>query len=370
MKKYYIIGGGIAGLSKAFFLLNKGIKGENIHIFESSSHLGGRCFSFYDKKLDRIIDIGTHLIIGANKNTISLLKKIKSWHSFEKIKPFGFPVFDIKQNEGFIIKDNLKSIKKFKNENLQNLLCESIFNVSKSEILPRYFWKNILRAGYLGRFSAQPYLAKNSLYEDLIEPLVNLLKNKGVKINLGHKLKEVRIEENRIKSLKFDSKIRIENNEVIFAVPLDNLAELIPVLKEELECEFSPIINIHFRTSMRVSLPNEVKMMGVINGFCHWLFVKDDVLSVTISDAEQYMDRSEEEIAREAWEEVCKIRGRVAPFLPNYRVIKSKKATVKKVNINKNRYNIYDNMQVIGDWMVEDYPNSIEAAIRSAKKIS
>ena len=368
MKKYHIIGGGLSGLCKAYFLLKKGVRGENIKIYEASANVGGRCYSFYDKKLDRIVDVGTHLIIGANWRTIKLLWSVKALKNFKKVKPVKYPIFDIENNDFFELTTSINSLNKLKNKSVLSLLCESIFNVSKEEINTKLFNKNLFRAFILGKFSMQPYLARNNLYDDLIKPLLEYLLKKDVEINLGQKLSKIRIEKNRICELKFDKNIDVKNDEIIFAISPDNLANLIPELKEKLPKEFSSIINIHYRTSMRISLPAERTFMGVINGFCHWIFVKNDVLSVTISNADKYIDMSDDEIARKAWAEVCKIRGREAPFIPNYRVIKSKKATTKKIGIKKHNYNIYKNIKIIGDWSVGDYPNSIEASIINAKR--
>ena len=44
----YVIGAGIAGLSAAYTLTKAGIP---VAVYEASAHAGGRCHSFFDKKL-------------------------------------------------------------------------------------------------------------------------------------------------------------------------------------------------------------------------------------------------------------------------------------------------------------------------------
>ena len=74
----YVIGGGLSGLSTAVNLVDSGLR---VTLYESSSNLGGRCRSYFDKKLDQTIDNGNHLVLSGNEYVRKYLKKIGSHHS-------------------------------------------------------------------------------------------------------------------------------------------------------------------------------------------------------------------------------------------------------------------------------------------------
>ena len=85
MKNIYIIGAGLAGLSAS------------VNIFESSNLIGGRCRSFFDKRIGQEIDNGNHLVFSANKNFYELCKIVRSLNSLQ-ILPFDLDFFDKKQS--------------------------------------------------------------------------------------------------------------------------------------------------------------------------------------------------------------------------------------------------------------------------------
>lgn len=76
--KVIIIGAGVAGMSSAMHLIESGYA---VDIYEISNKVGGRCFSFIDKKFpDIILDNGQHVFAGAYKNFLELL----DWLGTEK----------------------------------------------------------------------------------------------------------------------------------------------------------------------------------------------------------------------------------------------------------------------------------------------
>ena len=71
MKKYAIIGAGWAGCSAAVELTKRG---HQVHLFEASRTLGGRARQVNSRGL--IIDNGQHILLGAYKATLALLKTV------------------------------------------------------------------------------------------------------------------------------------------------------------------------------------------------------------------------------------------------------------------------------------------------------
>ena len=79
MKKCIIIGGGIAGLTAAAYLVKEGIQ---ITVLESSPKLGGRAYSFIDQKTNRQIDNGQHILMGCYTDTIKFLNLVGAQGNF------------------------------------------------------------------------------------------------------------------------------------------------------------------------------------------------------------------------------------------------------------------------------------------------
>ncbi|MBI5756537.1 MAG: FAD-dependent oxidoreductase [Nitrospirae bacterium] len=73
MKKVIIIGGGFAGLTASAELLSAGF---HVTLIEQRRFLGGRAYSFFDKKAGIELDNGQHILMGCYEKTFRFLKKI------------------------------------------------------------------------------------------------------------------------------------------------------------------------------------------------------------------------------------------------------------------------------------------------------
>ena len=71
----HVIGAGLAGLSAAVRLADAG---RCVTVYEVAPNAGGRCRSFYDRRLDRIIDNGNHLILSGNNSVMHYLDTIRA----------------------------------------------------------------------------------------------------------------------------------------------------------------------------------------------------------------------------------------------------------------------------------------------------
>ncbi len=69
-----IVGGGWAGISAAARAVDHGLSAV---LLEAAPQLGGRCFSFYDRRFGEWLDNGVHVFIGAYREALSLLRRWK-----------------------------------------------------------------------------------------------------------------------------------------------------------------------------------------------------------------------------------------------------------------------------------------------------
>ena len=104
---------------------------------------------------------------------------------------------------------------------------------------------------------------------------------------------------------------------------------------------------------------------------CQWVFRKNHLLSVTISNANDLVEQDANILARQAWQEVSTIiPGRVIP-LPPYRVVKERRATISQTPaqdiLRPNSCTNWENLHLAGDWINTGLPATIESAVQSGQ---
>ncbi|TAN59318.1 MAG: FAD-dependent oxidoreductase, partial [Magnetospirillum sp.] len=87
----HIVGAGLAGLAAAVAAAKAGTR---VVMHEAAGHAGGRCRSFRDEKLDRVIDNGSHLVLGANRTTLAYAQAIGGLEAMVAAEPC-FPFVDL-----------------------------------------------------------------------------------------------------------------------------------------------------------------------------------------------------------------------------------------------------------------------------------
>lgn len=386
MSTIYIIGAGISGLAAAKKLVDKNHK---IVVFEATNYPGGRCRTFYDEKLGLEIDNGTHLALFSN-NALMELADSKQLFIAEKAK---FDFVNLKTNSKWDV--NIGSGKipwlssKPPGASLWNLLndfrklnCDrpisdildtssarwgnfwaplilAVMNTDPSEASARLMYRvlseTLLRGGYYSR----PVMALNGLSKAFVEPT-----SKRVDVRYGAIMKGSVVNNNKVTKIIFrDFEIELKTDDaLIMALPWVAAHEIFPYLPKP--SEFNPIINVHFKTANSVKNP---QMIGLVGGCSHWIFRRKNIASVTISAASELAKQSSETIAKQVWDEVCKLSG--GGSIPEHRVIKEKLATFKaSPTTDASRpatVTRFANMFIAGDWTATGLPATMEGAARS-----
>lgn len=141
--------------------------------------------------------------------------------------------------------------------------------------------------------------------------------------------------------------------------------------------EFESILNLHFRLDER-PIPQgsfaQCGFMGVIGGVTEWVFLRENILSVTVSAANRYADQNQDDLARTIWQEVCRacdavLEQPLPPAPAAQRVVWEKRATFAATP-EQNRLRCGPatplvNLALAGDWTNTGLPATLEGAMRS-----
>ncbi len=401
----HIIGAGIAGLSAAVRLVDARIK---VVVHEAASFAGGRCRSYHDPTLGLVIDNGNHLLLSGNHEALDYLDRIGSRGTLRDPGAAIFDFADLRSGErwrldlseghipwwlldrkkrvpgsafgeylaplGVFMKGRKATVgdamacKGRLYERLWRPLLTSALNTDPPESsagLTAALLRETLAAG--GK-ACHPLFAGHGLAQSFIDPALAFLTTRNSPVQFGHRLRAIRFEGEHAVALDFDRAQHAldTDNSVILSVPPWIAQDLLPGLTAP--DEFRGILNVHFQIAPPRGQP---AILGVVSGNIDWLFAFPDRLSVTISNADRFIDRPRHGLAAEIWEEVAALTG-LAPDLPPWQIVKEKRATFAatpaqdaKRPVSRTRW---ANVVLAGDWVQTGLPATIEGAVRSGYK--
>jgi squalene-associated FAD-dependent desaturase len=218
-----------------------------------------------------------------------------------------------------------------------------------------------------GRFCL-PRIASPNLAAAFVKPAVSFLTRQGAKIRFGERLRAIAFRDSSVSALDFGAFqiIPAAGERVILAVPYWVAATLVPGIS--VPDHNSAIVNAHYRAAAPSGAP---AMLGVIGGTAEWVFAFPERLSVTVSGADNIVDRDRAELAAILWQDVAKAHG-LTSELPQWQIVKEKRATFRatpdqdaKRPQAKTRWT---NLFLAGDWTATGLPATIEGAVRSGQK--
>ncbi len=341
---YHIIGGGVSGLSCAWFLKkNKNIK---VVVYEAKNILGGRAFSYDDDKFKCKLDNAVHTIIGANKFMSSFVKK----DEWEYTKYFVDSEYSVVDNA------------LFRN---RNILYKAFCNTQANEVAYK-IKHNILRMLFpFTKSKRKVWFSKG----DISQRIINVLSAKADEIKLNSMLKDMKTENGRVTLLDFgEYKVDItKNDKVILAMDNYDCAKFISVNR----LEYSQTVNITYFTSQTIFLPRGASFVAQKNGIADFVFVNNGMITAVISDYKNKM--KDEDLAIKIWKEIDALRGVDSAFMPKYKISHYQKATIKQDTANnllrpKNALTEFSNVFIAGDWTMKNYPCCMEIAVKSAQR--
>lgn len=379
----HVVGAGLAGLAAAV----AGIRaGWHVALHEASPQAGGRCRSFRCERLDRVIDNGTHLLLGANHTALAFAAAIGGHEALTRGEPV-FPFLDLTSGRHWTVSGRawkagigetlaalgfpwvseretvavrLGPARSF--ADLWEPLCVAALNTAPSDASARLF-STLIRALLLGGGeSLRPWHTSGGLSATFAGPAVATLAAHGAELHFRRRL--IGIAEN---ALAFDhGTLRLGGSDrVVLALPpwaLDGVVTL-PAFATR------AIVNVHYRLPATVVLPGGQPFLALVGGLPQWLSARDDVLSVTVSAADRLVDRPSEDIAAKLWHDIAVALGWTRERPLAARVIKERRATLAHtpdvVRARPGPATKMDWLFLAGDWLAGPWPCTIEAAVAS-----
>ncbi|MCP4330977.1 MAG: NAD(P)-binding protein [Alphaproteobacteria bacterium] len=406
MTRVHIIGAGLAGLAAATRLSRHG---HDVTVYEAAGHAGGRCRSYHDDVLGIEIDNGNHLLLSGNHAAMDFLDEVGSRGTLFASERAAFPFVDFADDARWTIRPNrgrlpwwvlsprmrvpnttaadyfralrLRSVDE--NETVAEVfdpqqpsfrrfwepLTVAILNARADEAAASLLWPVLKETFGRGEQACRACIARTGLSNSFARPAVSALKSRGRAVHFNARLREVEKTENRLGTLRF-SKEDIEvtgGDSVILAVTPSVAASLLPDLTVPVGSR--SIANAHFHLEDDALSLNDIPFLGIIGGTAEWLFVRDRVVSVTVSAAEHVIDLDGESLATRLWNDVTRALDLVDMAIPPYRIVKEKRATFAQTPSNIGRrpgpVTALSNVFLAGDWTNTGLPATIEGAIRS-----
>ncbi|MBC7636278.1 MAG: FAD-dependent oxidoreductase, partial [Acetobacteraceae bacterium] len=246
-------------------------------------------------------------------------------------------------------------------------LAVAALNTPPSEAMARLLGAVVEETLLAGGAACVPLFPRNDLSASLIDPAVAFLQAHGGDLQTGCLVAAIHTEAGRVATLATTTgPITVAPDDaVVLAAPPWIAASLLPELV--VPDTFQAILNVHFRLDID---PGPVGFIGVIGGMAEWVFIKRDVVSVTISAANRYVDLPASEIAARVWPDVQAVL-KIDMAMPKVRVVKERRATFAATAAQETRRpgprTRMANLVLAGDWTSTGLPATIEGAIRSGQ---
>jgi squalene-associated FAD-dependent desaturase len=399
----YVVGAGLAGLSAATRLAERG---HQVTVIESSAQAGGRCRSYHDPVLEMTLDNGNHLLLSGNQDAFGYLKRIGAEARMTGPDEARLDFFDLAERARWTIRPNAGVLPWWLFSTgrrvpgtqigdylaLARLAAGGAGRVCDTIACAGPLWERLIEpfllaalntaardgsaalAGSVIRQSLarggrayRPRIAAPNLAAALIDPAVAYLAGRGATVKLQTPVKALEMDGDRVTALvAADGRVDVGSDDgVILAAPPWIAQDLVPGLTTP--DAFNAIINGHFRYAPP---KGAAPIVGVIGGTAQWVFAFEDRLSVTVSAADDLADHDREGLARALWRDVAAVHA-LPEALPPWRIVKERRATFAATPEQNGRRpgarTRWRNLALAGDWTATGLPATIEGAVRSGE---
>lgn len=400
----HVIGAGLAGLAAATALA---AEGRRVVLYEASPQAGGRARSYFDASLGCRIDNGNHLILAGNRATLAYLRRIGAEATLAGPAAPIFPFHDLETGLAWTLRLSpgrlpwwllsprrrvpgtaataylrlLRFAHAAPEATVAALagvdtlarrlilpLAVAALNTPPAEASARLLGAVIAETLLAGGAACRPLLPRVGLSPSLVDPALEFLAARGGEFRPGTRISALLRAAGRVTALGLPGGdiALAPSDRVILATPAPVAAALLPGLT--VPDAFQSILNLHFRLK---AAPGEAGFIGLVGGTAEWVFVKSEVVSVTISAANGLLDLAPEALAARVWPEVAAALGVAAP-MPPFRLVRERRATFAATPAQEKRRpgprTGLANLTLAGDWTATGLPATLEGAIRSGHR--
>lgn len=411
-RKAIVVGAGLAGLAAAVRLVDAGL---SVRVFEATDHAGGRCRSFYDRKLGRVIDNGNHLVLTGNRSVATYLSEIEAADRLVAAPEAVLPFVDISKDLRWRIAMNNgpapwwvftpsrrapdTSIRDYLSgvglafagaettvaqairargpiwDRFWEPLTFAVLNTTPERGSAKLLWAVLWETFARGAAQSRPMFAPEGLGTALVEPAAAKLARAGADIRYGAALRDLEIADDRVARLRFDdADIEVGPDEaVVLALPPSRLKHVAPFV--DAPEDVAAIVNAHFTLDDPALLAGAPPILGVLGSKTHWIFVRDGMASLTISaaDALGHSETPSDELLPTLWAETRDALGLPKDAQPAAgRILREKRATFDQspagVRRRPSARTEVANLVLAGDATDTGLPATIEGAVRSGHR--
>ena len=236
----HIVGAGLSGLAAAVRLAGSGRK---VRLYEAADQAGGRCRSFFDKKLDREIDNGNHLLFSANQEALHYLRTIgaegrlispaaadfpfldlpdgREWHLRPGNPYWPFWLLDAKRRiPGVRLASYVKLLRLARADKdatvgacldpadplwdkLWHPLTVAALNTQPDKASAQLLWHTLKQSFLKGESACRPMVARHGLAASLVAPALRFLEKRQARLHLNWRLRAYERNDDRVTALDF-----------------------------------------------------------------------------------------------------------------------------------------------------------------------
>ena len=398
----HVVGAGLAGLSAAVRLAQKGAP---VELSEAAAQAGGRCRSYFDPQLGLTIDNGNHLVLSGNKAVQAYLDAIGAGGRLAGPDEALFHWTDLRTGERWTLRpnegplpwwmfsprrrvpgtragdylsilplmgpqpgrrvDEVMACRGALWERLLDPFLLAVLNTDAREGSADLAGAVMRETLAKGGAAYRPRIAEPNLSAAFVDPALETLARLNVPVRLGRRLRRIALDGDRAAALLFtDGETPLHpEDKLLLATPAWAAADLLPELS--VPTEHRAIVNAHFRLTPPA---NAEPLIGVIGGTVEWIFAFSDRISVTVSGADRMVDMDRQALAALLWKDVALVHDLPAE-LPPWQVVKEKRATFAATPaqdaLRPQAKTRWKNVLLAGDWTATGLPSTIEGALRS-----